>query len=253
MRFVDRTGETIENNQGLIMKIIRYGNNRDIDVEFEDGFVVKNRIYQDFKKGEIKNLYYPEVYGVGYIGSGEYNSGVNGRQTEEYQKWSHMLTRAYNPYYINKYPTYKDAIVCSEWHNFQNFAKFYNENVWSEDCTYLDKDILIKNNKVYSPETCILVDNRINVLFIKSDSKRGKLPIGVSYHKSSGSYVAQCNEEGFRKHLGCFTTPLEAFLAYKSFKENYIKEVADEYFEKYPKFPYKLLQAMYEYEVSIND
>ena len=36
-------------------------------------------------------------------------------------------------------------------------------------------------------------------------------------------------------------------------KENYIKEVADEYKSKYPNFPIKLYEAMYKWEVSIND
>ena len=36
---IDRTGEERINNQGLKMKIIKYVNRRDIDVEFEDGSI----------------------------------------------------------------------------------------------------------------------------------------------------------------------------------------------------------------------
>ena len=47
-----------------------------------------------------------------------------------------------------------------------------------------------------------------------------------------------------------FNTPQEAFQAYKKFKENYIKQVADEYKEYIPQ---KLYEAMYNYEVEIGD
>ena len=50
--------------------------------------------------------------------------------------------------------------------------------------------------------------------------------------------------------LGHYNTPEEAFQAYKQFKENYIKQVADEYKELIPE---KLYNAMYEYEVEIED
>lgn len=251
---IKREGESSINSQGLKMKIIRYGNCEDVDVEFEDGITVKNMTYQNFKKGTIKNYCVPEVFGVGYLGFGKYKSGENGKHTEVYQKWKNMLERCYCPYYINKQITYKDCIVYKDWHNFQNFADWFMNNIWSDDCTCLDKDILIRGNKLYSSETCVLVDSRINNLFTKQDNARGDLPIGVTYKKSNGKYIARCNVGKKRmKHLGYFTTPLEAFLAYKSFKEFYIKQIADEYFNKYPRFPYKLLKAMYEYEVDIND
>ena len=50
--------------------------------------------------------------------------------------------------------------------------------------------------------------------------------------------------------IGTFNTPEEAFYAYKQFKENYIKEVADEYKDRIPQMLY---EAMYRYEVEITD
>ena len=50
-----RLGETRMMNCDMEATIIRYGNSKDIDVRFEDGAVVKNRGYGDFKKGEIAN------------------------------------------------------------------------------------------------------------------------------------------------------------------------------------------------------
>jgi hypothetical protein len=45
----------------------------------------------------------------------------------------------------------------------------------------LDKDILYKGNKIYSPDTCVFVPQEINALFVKNDANRGDLPIGVFY------------------------------------------------------------------------
>ena len=46
-------GEKRMMNCGLEAIIIRFGNNRDIDVQFEDGQVVYKRTYNNFIKGEI--------------------------------------------------------------------------------------------------------------------------------------------------------------------------------------------------------
>ena len=49
----DRLGETRTMNCGMKATIIRYGNNTDIDVYFEDGAIVEHKVYDPFKKGEI--------------------------------------------------------------------------------------------------------------------------------------------------------------------------------------------------------
>ena len=199
------------------------------------------------------------VYGVGYIGVGKYKSTEKGKATRCYKTWSHMLERCYDKKYHKKESTYIDCIVCEEWHNFQNFAKWYEENYYEveNEKMNLDKDILFKGNKIYSPQTCIFVPNRINVLFTKSNKVRGEYPIGI--HKYSENRIrVLCsiyNKEKARKvkiHLGCFSInePFKAFTCYKNFKENYIKQVADEYKEL---IPLKLYKAMYEYQVEIND
>ena len=123
----DRIDEENYNNFGTLMKIVKYNNSKDVIVEFQDEYKVKvHTIYNVFKKGKIKNPYDKEVYGVGYLGVGEYKSrGEDGKQTKVYQAWTNMLKRCYDPYYINKYPTYINCYVCELWHCFQNFAKWY--------------------------------------------------------------------------------------------------------------------------------
>jgi hypothetical protein len=54
-RKIDRTGETKYNTQGLKMWIKEYRNSRDIDVEFEDGYMACNKCYSWFEQGFIRN------------------------------------------------------------------------------------------------------------------------------------------------------------------------------------------------------
>jgi hypothetical protein len=110
----------------------------------------------------------------------------------------------------------------------------------------------LKNSKIYSPETCIFVPQEINNLFVKSNSIRGKCPIGVTYDEKYNKY--RCGyQRGKRNnsiYLGSFDTKKEAFNAYKITKENYIKEIADKYKNKIPN---KLYKAMYDWNVEIDD
>lgn len=163
-----------------------------------------------------------------------------------------MLRRCYSDKYKKQFPTYKTCIACDEWLNFQNFAEWYNQNFYTvkNENMHLDKDILVKGNKIYSPETCIFVPSRINKLFIKGDNFRGKYPIGVTYKSDINKFIARCNTLDKRKNLGVFSTEEEAFNKYKTFKEKYIKQVADEYKDYIPD---KLYKALYKYEVSIAD
>ena len=256
---VDRVGEENYNKFGSKIIIIEYRKWNDIDVYFpEYDWTSKNRNYGDFKNGEIRCPYEKRYYGVGYLGEGKYKVSENGEATRCYKTWYHMLARCYSEKYKKKKPTYEDCKVCEELLNFQNFAKWDNESYYEieGETMCLDKDILIKGDKIYNPETCIYVPNTINILFTKSDKIRGEYPIGVCYDKQTGKFIAQCSVYDFenknkkRKYLGSYNSPEEAFKVYKQEKEKYIKEVADYYKDK---IPTKLYQAMYNYEVEITD
>lgn len=249
----NKVGEIRYNNFGSKMEIIKYNKSNDIDVYFEEyDWVYKSAEYGAFKKGQLKCPYEPRVYGKGYIGEGNYTSRINGKKTKCYETWIDMLKRCYNEKRKVRDSTYENCEVYDKFLCFQNFAKWYNDNYYEikGEKMCLDKDILFKGNKVYSPETCIFVPNRINVLFIKSNKTRGDCPIGVSYNKSHKKYTSYMNYIDKKIYLGDYKTPEEAFQAYKVAKEKYIKEVADEY---KPYIPKELYDAMYRYEVEIDD
>ena len=216
----------------------------------EYNWVMKHATYGNFNKGQIKCPYEPRVYNKGYIGEGEYKCRKNGKYNKCYKTWHSMLQRCYDVNHHSKFATYKNCEVCPEWLNFQNFAKWYYENYYEieNERICLDKDILIKGNKIYSSNTCIFVPERINLLFIKSNSIRGELPIGVRYKKRNNKYEAYCGREHI--YLGTYDTSDEAFYSYKNFKEAQIKEIAKEYEELIPR---KLYEAMINYKVEIID
>lgn len=243
-KFINRTGEVHNTKEGYLISIISYRNNSDCDVKFENGIIVENKEYQELIRGSIKNPFHPSVCGRGYVGVGKYPLKI---YIEIGKKWRSVLERSYSND-INR-PTYKDVVACEEWHNFQNFAKWHEENFkphmkdW-----HLDKDILIKGNKIYGPETCCFVPQEINTLLISCNSKRGDLPIGVA--RKGENYSATININKKQKWLGAFDTPEEAFEVYKVEKEIYIKQTAEKWKGKITDQVY---QALLNYKVEITD
>lgn len=235
-------------NQGYEIEIIKYYSYKNLIIKFKNDYSVRTNMVS-VNNGTIKNPFHPSVYGIGYLGVGDYKASKNRKHTKCYSVWVGILRRCYNENERHKAPTYKDVTVCDEWHNFQNFAKWYYNNwkKYMQDWN-IDKDILIKGNKIYSSETCAFVPKEINNLFTKYKKCRGKYPIGV--RKSKNKFQAMLGITVKSKHLGLFNTPYEAFQVYKIEKEKHIKEVADKYKGQITERCY---QAMYNYKVEITD
>lgn len=249
----ERLGEERLNNQECLMKIVEYKGARDIIVEFQDEY--KGRVHTEYKhflKSGVKNPYHPSVYGVGITGNKYPARG------KEYKAWHSMLERCFDEKEKEKRPTYLDATCCEDWLNYENFYEWIhsqeNFDKWLNGKRWcLDKDIILKGNKIYSPETCCLVPNNVNVLFTKRNNDRGKYYIGVNYHKATNSFIAQVNKNvGKQEHLGCYSTPEEAFLTYKKAKEDYVKQIAQEEYDN-GNIIKKCYDAMMRYEVEITD
>ena len=255
----DRIGEVNINTFGSKMVIKEYRKYSDIDVYFSEyNWTIKNVTYQNFKKGKISCPYERRTCYRGYIGEGKYKVMENGKKTKCYKTWKNMLQRCYDPKYHEKHLTYINCVVCDEWLNHQNFGNWYEENYYEieEQKMCLDKDILHKGNKIYSPDNCVFVPENINKLFIKGDKLRGEYPIGVTYNKATKKFQSQCKIHDYKENksksvfLGYYETTQEAFQAYKEFKEQYIKQVADYYKDLIPQ---RLYNAIYDYKVDIDD
>ena len=175
---------------------------------------------------------------------------VNGKPTKVYDQWKSMLCRCYSNNRQEKQPTYIGCYVCEEWLLFTNFKKWYETHYRLD--YHLDKDILFKGNKLYSPETCSFVPQEVNKLFTNRKNDRGNLPIGVCYSKKYNKFQSQININGVIKHLGYFITAKDAYLSYKKAKENIIKQMAEKYF-KDRLITENIYNAMISYKVDIND
>lgn len=156
------------------------------------------------------------IYGFG-INDYDKSVKVKNRHIYSYSLWRGIIRRGYDNNVKVRQPTYQDCSVCDEWRYFSNFKRWFDENY--VEGYVLDKDILVKGNKIYSPETCCFVPEEINVIFTKRQRYRGKYPIGV--HKDRKSYIASVSQYGTKKYIGSFKTEKEAYNAYKKLK-NYI-------------------------------
>ena len=169
-----------------------------------------------------------KVWGHGNKGD-TLTCGVNGKPLKAYDVWCSMLMRCYSTRYQEKFPTYVGCTVCEEWKDFGTFKVWFNANY--QEGFQLDKDILVRGNKIYSPETCVFVPLKINSLLLNGGRARGLYPQGVYFYKATGRYRAMCRRHGNQsKSLGYFDTPEEAFAVYKAFKEAHIAKVAEHYY-----------------------
>jgi hypothetical protein len=247
----DRVGIVRFNRYNSRMIIEEYNSPTDIWVKFIDTNEKTNTTWQNFCNGKVRSLYDKTVFGVGYIGEGKYKAYENKLPTPQYKSWSSTLQRCYYEKYLVKQPTYKGCTVIEDWHNFQVFAEWYDQNYYhiEGERIHLDKDILLKGNKLYSPETCIFVPFFINNLFSKTS--RGKFPIGVSFNENNKNFIVQCtNDLGKVIYLGSYNDSFLAYKEYKKFKEKIIQCIADKYKDK---IPVPLFNAMMSYTVDIRD
>lgn len=254
---IDRTGEVSYTKYGTKATIIKYENNKNVLIEFDDEYKYRYYVsYINFKNNMIANPYDRSVYKIGYLG--EYQKFINTTSKDSLNKamgiWHHMLRRCYANDGSEKVRSYIGCSVDKQWHCFKNFAEWYLKNDYplQSEKMCIDKDILIHGNKIYSADNCLLVPNRINSLFAKSGIIRGNLPIGVSYYWYDNSKYLASMKIGDKKHyqIGIFDNVTNAFYAYKQAKEAYIKVVADLYKHIVPE---KVYNALYNYEVLITD
>lgn len=197
------------------------------------------------------------ISGIGF-NDGKHLMSIECKTLKEYSLWQDMLLRCTEKYWEKK-PTYIGT-TCSE--NFRSYSYFYE---WCQEqigfknkeeggvrvAWHLDKDLLSKGNKIYSEDTCVFLPKTINLLLTKRDKSRGKYPLGVSWHSPMKKLRAKCCVGGgVQQLIGYYDTPEQAFLAYKTFKESYIKQVAEQYKSQIDPRAYK---ALLEYEVNIED
>ena len=228
--------------------ITNYKSYKNVRVRFIHTGYETTTHFSCIRLGSVKDPYSPSVCEVGVVGV-KYPMKINSKEVKEYSLWRSMLNRCYS---CSKYPTYK---LCEVSENFKSYEYFYewchSQIGFGNQDWQLDKDLLIKGNKVYSESTCVFLPTEINIALTKRGSRRGEYLIGVYQGKASNKFISQISI-GLKsqKYLGSFNTEIEAFDAYKQAKENHLKELANKWKDK---IDIRAYHALMNYNVNIDD
>ncbi len=141
-----------------------------------------------------------------------------------YVRWCGVLERCYSKSYQKNQPTYVGCSVCEEWLTFSNFKSWMETQDW--EGKQLDKDLLIYQNKVYSPETCCFIPREVNLFLTRREKNRGLYPLGVSYQIKPQKSIVELTKPFLSKisidsndtYLGHFNTPEEAHMMWQKAK-----------------------------------
>lgn len=207
-----RIGENFHHPKYGEYYIIAYYNCNKVTIRFANTGYEYVTSYDHIKNLEVRDRFFKGKYG-NYSGIGEVDK-------EAYKTWYNMIHRC------NNENGYKDVSICDEWSDFSNFLKWYN-NQYKEDGWHLDKDILSNNCRIYSPKTCCFLPPELNTFFEKHKNAKG-----YSYNKKRKKYEAYCRDRGRYVHLGLYSTPAEARMAYIGYKRNLLEELVKPYFNK---------------------
>ena len=248
----DCVGKVCKSKLSGDFKVLKYNDNRNVEIRFlKTGYETTVEL-GDIKKGNVKDPYSPSVCGVGVSGN-KYPITVNGVKTKEYELWKSMLERCYSDSaYQKKRPTYKDCEVSENFKSYEYFYEWCHNQIGFDVKGFdLDKDLLVKGNKVYNESTCVFIPAEINSLLTKCTASRGKHLIGVCWSKTANAFKATVSKnKGKQEFLGYFKTEIEAFNAYKQAKESFIKEQAERWKDR---IDLRAYNALMNYQVEIDD
>lgn len=249
--YKDCVGKVCKSLNSGDFKVLRYNNAKEVEIQFlKTGYETPVQLVQ-VKSGNVKDPYLPSVYGVGILGT-KYPISEGGVLTKEYILWCSMLKRCYSDSFKKKRPTYEGCKVSNNFKSYEYFYEWCQKQIgFNNEGWHLDKDLLVKGNKVYNENVCVFLPQEINLMLIKCDALRGEHLIGVYWHKKGKAFAAQVNKnKGKREYLGLFNTEIEAFKAYKEAKESFIKELANKWKDQIDQRAYN---ALMDYTVEITD
>lgn len=249
--YKDCVGKVCKSKSSGDFKILKYNNGKNVEIQFlNTGFEVTVQL-GNIRNGNVKDPYLPSVFGVGIVGT-KYPISEGGVLTKEYALWCRMLQRCYSDGFKKRRPTYEGCEVSDKFKSYECFYEWCQSQVgFGVDNFQLDKDLLIKGNKIYSESACVFIPSEINLLLIKREASRGEHLIGVCWDKTNKVFVAMVRKNKVkREYLGSFNTEIEAFNAYKQAKESFIKEQANKWKGQIDERAYN---ALMNYQVEITD
>ena len=176
---------------------------------------IKEVCVDNLKIGKVKYPYNTSIYKKGFIGVGTYKAKSNGKDTNSYKSWKHMLSRCYDNKLHAKQPTYKECTVCKEWLNYQNFAEWFEKN--HVNGFQLDKDLLVSGNKIYSEDTCAFIPRCLNSFVSNRKLNNTSGYTGIHWNKQRSKWHVRIHDTTAKKdiYLGAYDDVEQAILIYK--------------------------------------
>jgi hypothetical protein len=175
--------------------------------------------------GMIKDNYARTVCGIGYLGN------AKDYTKKEYDMWRGMLRRCYD---VNdkEYINYGGAgvTVCDRWKCLEYFLndlrKMENYDKLHDQTTkyQLDKDALQQENinKIYSPETCILIPQYSNIAMARRyESEKLYRVVYARYSDKKSNYIANTSIYNKYYHLGMYDDAQYAATIYDEINRMY--------------------------------
>ena len=130
------------------------------------------------------------------------------------RKWAGLIDRSLS----NRRASYASSQVCDEWLYASEFCRWAGS--FGVPTTYhADKDLL--QQKVYSPESCLLVP-----IWLNSRVKRHTL--GVHFNNQREKWIARLTQGSTRKFLGQFDTKEQALSVFSKAKREYYLQLASD-------------------------
>jgi len=229
--------------------VIDYQNSKNVSVKFQITGYVTSVTSSHLRRGEVQDHTQPTYLGVGIL-------DISDNKGKAYSLWSNMLKRCYSEVSLKDRPTYSECTVSEDFKRYSNFKnwcetqKGFQELDDNGKVYALDKDILVKGCGTYSKDTCCFVPAELNSALLKRGASRGEHAIGVYYENTSKKFHASAKIGKKKKHLGCFDSEDGAFLAYKLAKEGYVKELANKWKDQIDP---RVYEALINYQVEITD
>ena len=225
-----RQKENKKKYEGMILKsknfgefkIVNYISSTYVEIEFILSKFKHHGTLRNVLKGEVKDFTQPTICGVGMVDKQTVDNRV-------YKVWVSMLERCYSRKYKSIYPTYEYCVASEYFKYYSNFEQWcYKQVGFGNKGWHLDKDLLVKGNKIYSEDTCVFLPKEINLIF-GNKTKIRMYKTGVGFDKRCGKYSVRIHTHKGRLCFGGYTTESEAYDKYVEEKECHIEFVADQF------------------------
>lgn len=264
--YISNYGRLIFNNDKYeLLKSYTDENNGRVYYNIDGGTTYADRLVADYFLEPIDSEYNHQIIHIDGCNSNNYYKNLSFDDEFVYIHYANIRDRAYKCYYnmidrvSGKYQynygmRYDGVTVCDEWFNDkEKFIDWYVQNYY--ECAYeameLDKDLLVRDNKIYGSNTCCILPKSLNILISTCHQKKGSnlyMPLGVRkiYVDKRPKYQGIISINSKPMKLPLRNRPKAAFEDYFMQKKAQLMITAEQY---KPYLPEHIYHALINYEI----